>query len=1108
MLLILCIFLCTFQIQLWEESYASCAAMLGQWSELEEFLQNRILRGEAGQPSMDRVWTLPRPTVSVLPSIVNSKLMNILDGSESDNNFCAFVDAALGEPEKQVMLENSLPLQLAVMSVHQQKIPQARHYVTVATSKALLTLAQSSLVITKPVIGTIRDIQLITEFGEFLKTLDHADRDSYPTQVRQTVRNWRNQTTNVTDSSFLMQSLSAYRDLYFHFLEKELPQDCLEDIQLLIKDTKASLHKSVINTALKNKNYHLASRHLKKLKQLCENEKALAQVYFFMTEITVQRSHSRHQNPLKVLVQAWSQCLGKVHAMASVQQDVTTQIQLLKLESSLSMEVIEAIRAMGDSWDEDDEYIKALLNRLPNARGKSGLYKELLRLSYENLQTARNHADQLNTVDEGVKDQGKDMYMTLAKYCDNCLEKWKEHVDRVEYAESLVVSVLRAMALGSHEAHFYFPRLINLMNENPNLVEVFKKQAGSVPVWMYLLWINLILVYADKSPGAALQPIIEELAKEYPQALVYPFRLSKQQYNFTGEAGRTAKAMCERVESLLCENSLLHHFATAMSFIAVPRIVLKESFNKVSRLTEKADIEIGLKNIITNYLQVNNRSKRGLPEERGEAFSKDSKLVKNVDAAVTQVFGKNLADLKKMSIGDIKTKVKYIMTVVDGFRREKNPIQLKTYSPWLANFQASKYSDSLEIPGQYSGMSKPLPAYHVNISSFDEHVVPMFSLRIPLRIIIRGSDEKDHKYLVKWGEDLRTDQRMQQVFTLMNSLYSSSPLCAHTSFLPSLDTYQVVPLSLEVGILKWVESTQPLMEFINNSLREGEAKCYQAAKELYEKGGSWQLERKQVEDKGVVKRYVDIVNKIPWDILRRGLVRLSNSSEGFFCLRSVFANSYATMCVSHWLLGVGDRHSGNILISLKTGRAVGIDFGHHFESSVQFIPVPELMPFRLTPQIVNVFQPLGHASMMKDVMVAVLGALQESRHLLLAMLETFVREPTKDWLDFVRMQEGDSAGSRVEMFSEERIRCLKGKLSGLHPAHVTVWALSKNKSAGKDRTVLMGLKEVVLGTTSETTRAAMGEDGLTVHQQVDALLEQATDPKILGRTWMGWAPYL
>jgi len=29
-----------------------------------------------------------------------------------------------------------------------------------------------------------------------------------------------------------------------------------------------------------------------------------------------------------------------------------------------------------------------------------------------------------------------------------------------------------------------------------------------------------------------------------------------------------------------------------------------------------------------------------------------------------------------------------------------------------------------------------------------------------------------------------------------------------------------------------------------------------------------------------------------------------------------------------------------------------------------------------------------------------------------------------------------------------------------------------------------------------------------VAEQVDVLIEQATDPNILGRTWQGWAPWL
>ncbi|ROT76684.1 putative DNA-dependent protein kinase catalytic subunit-like [Penaeus vannamei] len=436
----------------------------------------------------------------------------------------------------------------------------------------------------------------------------------------------------------------------------------------------------------------------------------------------------------------------------------------------------------------------------------------------------------------------------------------------------------------------------------------------------------------------------------------------------------------------------------------------------------------------------------------------------------------------------------------------KLPRQLKAYSPWLANFQASKYSEVLELPGQYTGMSKPLPEYHVKISSFDENVLLMSSMRVPMRIIIRGDDEKEYKFLVKWGEDLRTDQRMEQMFTLMNSIYARSPLCTKASSVPSLDTYQVIPLSLRVGILQWVDSTQPLKDFINDSYRENETKCYGEARALYGKNENYTVAKK-AKKRDVIKAYEEVVNKIPWDVLRRGLVRMSSSTEGFFSLRSAFAVSYAALCISQWLLGIGDRHCSNSLVSLKTGRVIGIDFGHHFESAVQFLPVPELMPFRLSPQIVNVFQPIGQVGMLKEIMVSALGALQESRHVLTAVLEAFVKEPTKDWLDFVQKQEGDTQDSKVELFSSKRIELLNDKLSDINPAYITLWAVSQNKFVAKQK-AYENLKQAVLGDRGESVRASVGERGLSTHQQVDILLEQATDPNILGRSWIGWDPFL
>ena len=39
----------------------------------------------------------------------------------------------------------------------------------------------------------------------------------------------------------------------------------------------------------------------------------------------------------------------------------------------------------------------------------------------------------------------------------------------------------------------------------------------------------------------------------------------------------------------------------------------------------------------------------------------------------------------------------------------------------------------------------------------------MSSIRAPKRITILGNDEREYKFLVKGGEDLRLDQRIEQV---------------------------------------------------------------------------------------------------------------------------------------------------------------------------------------------------------------------------------------------------------------------------------------------------------------------------------------------------------
>ena len=51
-------------------------------------------------------------------------------------------------------------------------------------------------------------------------------------------------------------------------------------------------------------------------------------------------------------------------------------------------------------------------------------------------------------------------------------------------------------------------------------------------------------------------------------------------------------------------------------------------------------------------------------------------------------------------------------------------------------------------------------------------------------------------------------------------------------------------------------------------------------------------------------------------------------------------------------IGIGDRHTQNILIQENTGEIVHIDFGIVFEQG-KVLPTPETIPFRLTRNIVD-----------------------------------------------------------------------------------------------------------------------------------------------------------
>lgn len=82
----------------------------------------------------------------------------------------------------------------------------------------------------------------------------------------------------------------------------------------------------------------------------------------------------------------------------------------------------------------------------------------------------------------------------------------------------------------------------------------------------------------------------------------------------------------------------------------------------------------------------------------------------------------------------------------------------------------------------------------------------------------------------------------------------------------------------------------------------------------------------------------------------------SPNSETWMVRRANFTRSLAVMSMVGYILGLGDRHPSNLMLSRHTGKVIHIDFGDCFEVAMKREKYPEKIPFRLTRMLQNAME--------------------------------------------------------------------------------------------------------------------------------------------------------
>ncbi|KAJ5098574.1 hypothetical protein N7532_005575 [Penicillium argentinense] len=335
-----------------------------------------------------------------------------------------------------------------------------------------------------------------------------------------------------------------------------------------------------------------------------------------------------------------------------------------------------------------------------------------------------------------------------------------------------------------------------------------------------------------------------------------------------------------------------------------------------------------------------------------------------------------------------------------------------------------------------------------------------------------ATDGVRYKQLYKGGnDDLRQDAIMEQVFEQVSSLLKDHQPTRHRNL--GIRTYKVLPLTLNAGIIEFVPNTVPLGDFLMPAHQRyfpKDMKPNACRKQIAE------VQTKSFEQR--VRTYRQVTESFH-PVMKYFFMERFNNPDDWFSRRLSYTRSTAAISILGHVLGLGDRHGHNILLDEKTGEVVHIDLGVAFEQG-RILPIPEVVPFRLTRDLVDGFGITKTEGVFRRCCEFTLEALRKESYSIMTILDVLRYDPLYSWtvspLRMKKMQDNQEGNDGPPVLSE-----------------TTTEKPSENEPSEADRALKVVAKK--LGKT------------LSVTATVNELIQQATDEKNLAVLYCGWAAY-
>ncbi|EDW88237.2 LOW QUALITY PROTEIN: uncharacterized protein Dyak_GE18612 [Drosophila yakuba] len=670
-----------------------------------------------------------------------------------------------------------------------------------------------------------------------------------------------------------------------------------------------------------------------------------------------------------------------------------------------------------------------------------------------------------------------------------------------QYAVPAVQGFFRSISLIKGNSLQDTLRLLTLWFDYGNHAEVYELLLSGMKLIEINTWLQVIpqlIARIDthrQLVGQLIHQLLMDIGKNHPQALVYPLTVASK-----------SASLARRNAAFKILDSMRKHSPTLVE----QAVMCSEELIRVAILWHEQWHE-GLEE--ASRLYFGDRNVKGMFEileplhamlERGPQTLKETSFSQAYGRELTEAYEWSQRYKTSAVVMDLDRAWDIYYHVFQKISRQLpqlTSLELPYVSPKLMTCKDLE----LAVPGSYNPGQEL-----IRISIIKTNLQVITSKQRPRKLCIRGSNGKDYMYLLKGHGDLRQDERVMQLFSLVNTLLLDDPDTFRRNL--AIQRYAVIPLSTNSGLIGWVPHCDTLHTLIRDYRDKKKVPLNQEHRTMLNFAPDYDhltlMQKVEVFEHALGQTQGDDLAKLLW--------LKSPSSELWFERRNNYTRSLAVMSMVGYILGLGDRHPSNLMLDRMSGKILHIDFGDCFEVAMTREKFPEKIPFRLTRMLIKAMEVTGIEGTYRRTCESVMLVLRRNKDSLMAVLEAFVYDPLLNWrlLDVDKKGNDAVAGAGApggrggsgmqDSLSNSVEDSLPMAKSKPYDPTLQQGGLHNNvadETNSKASQVIKRVKCKLTGTDFQTQKS------VNEQQQVELLIQQATNNENLCQCYIGWCPF-